>query len=211
MNPADIDLFALLKRLHLPTVARVLPELEVRAAREGMSHRDFVAILVAEEVAHRNDTRVHKAVRNAQFPSTKTIEEFDFVFQASIRRQALGPWLGPEFVSEGRNLILSGKPGRGKTHLAIALAHKAIQNGYDARFVTASALIDELCAASSAGRQREATAAYVAPDVSDPSRFAQFDPSRGAQIRADRVPRRTSRSSEPVPGELVAVSGIRGR
>ncbi len=47
--------------------------------------------------------------------------------------------------------------------------------------------------------------------VSDPSRFAQFDPSRGAQIRADRVPRRTSRSSEPVPGELVAVSGIRGR
>lgn len=165
MNPTDIDLFALLKRLHLPTVARVLPELEVRAAKDGMSHRDFVAILVAEEVAHRNDTRVQKSVRKAQFPFTKTIEEFDFIFQASISRKALGPWLGPEFVCEGRNLILSGKPGRGKTHLAIALAYRAIQNGYDARFVTASALIDELCAASSAGGLREATAAYVAPDV----------------------------------------------
>jgi DNA replication protein DnaC len=165
MKPGDIDLFALLKRLHLPTVARLLPELEVRAAKEALTHREFVAILMAEEVSHRNDTRVQKAVRNAKFPFAKTIEEFDFTFQSSIKRAALGPWLGPEFVTEGRNLILSGKPGRGKTHLAIALAYRAIQNGFDARFVKASALIDELCAAARAGRLREATAEYVEPDV----------------------------------------------
>lgn len=145
MTPSDIDLDALLKRLHLPTVRRLYPDQAARAAAEGWSHRDFI------------------------FPFIKAIEsfnfDFDFVFQSSLRRQQLGPYLGPELVSEGRNLILSGKPGRGKTHLAVAIGYRAIQNGFTARFVGASALIDELGAASRAGRLREATAAWVAPDV----------------------------------------------
>lgn len=161
----DIDVYKLLKRLHLPTVARLLAELEVRAAQESLSHREFLAILVAEEVAHRNETRIARCVRAAHFPFVKSVEEFDFVFQSTIKRSVLGPYLGPEFVTEGRSLILSGKPGRGKTHLAVALAFRAIQNGFDARFVTASELIDELHAASLQGRLREATAMYVAPAV----------------------------------------------
>lgn len=165
MRPSDIDLPRLLKRLHIPTVARLLPELEVRAAKEGLSHRDFLAILVSEEVAHRNETRIHKAVRAARFPYLKSIEEFDFTFQSSIKRTVLGPYLGPEFVTEGRNLVLSGKPGRGKTHLAIALAYRAIQNGCDARFVTATDLIDELSLASRQGMLRDVTQSFVAPDV----------------------------------------------
>ncbi|MSP55907.1 MAG: hypothetical protein EXR69_09935 [Myxococcales bacterium] len=58
-----------------------------------------------------------------------------------------------------------GQPGRGKTHLAVAIGYRAIQNGLTARFVGASALIDELSAASRAGRLREATAEWVLPDV----------------------------------------------
>lgn len=165
MNPGDIDVEKLLRRLHMPTFRRLLPDYEARAAAEGWTHHEFVALLLAEEVAHRNDTRIQKSVRNAKFPYLKTFEEFDFVFQSSIRRQQLGPYLGPEFVTEGRNLILLGKPGRGKTHLAIALAYRAIQNGFDARFVKASDLIDELSAASKQGKLREATGCYVAPDV----------------------------------------------
>jgi DNA replication protein DnaC len=165
MNPGDIELDALLRRLHLPTVRRLLPELEPRAAAEGWSHRDFVAVLIGEEVAHRNGTRVSKAVRNARFPFVRTIEDFDFVFQSTLRKQALGPFLGPELVSEGRNLVLSGRPGRGKTHIAIAVAYRAIQNGFDARFVSAAELIDTLSAAARDGRLREATAEFVAPAV----------------------------------------------
>lgn len=61
--------------------------------------------------------------------------------------------------------MLSGKPGRGKTHLAVAIGYRAIQNGFTARFVGASALIDELGAASRAGTLRDATAAWVEPSV----------------------------------------------
>lgn len=60
----------------------------------------------------------------------------------------LGRFLGPELVSANRSLILEGPPGTGKTHLCIAVAHKAIQNGFAARFITAAALINELRAAS---------------------------------------------------------------
>ncbi|MFZ5479349.1 MAG: IS21-like element helper ATPase IstB [Myxococcota bacterium] len=165
MNPGDIDLDKLLRRLHLPTVRRLYPGYATRAAAEGWSHRDYLALLIAEEVAHRNDTRIQKAARHAHFPFTKTIENFDFVFQSSLRRQQLGPYLGPELVSEGRNLILSGKPGRGKTHLAVAIAYRAIQNGFTARFVGASALIDELGLASRAGKLRDATTTWVEPHV----------------------------------------------
>ncbi len=165
MDLSHLDLPAIMRRLNLATVARLLPDYEARAAKEGWSHREFLALLLAEEVAHRTDTRIKKLARHAHFPYIKTIEEFDFVFQSSLRRQQLGPYLGPEFVTEGRNLILSGKPGRGKTHLAIALAYKAIQNGFEARFVTASALIDDLHGAAKAGTLRDATAAYVQPHV----------------------------------------------
>jgi DNA replication protein DnaC len=165
MSLPPVDIVALLKRLRLATVARILADFEVRAAKEGWSHREWLALLLAEEVAHRSNTRVQKLVRHAHFPYLKTIEEFDFVFQSTLGRKQLGPYLGPEFVSEGRNLILSGKPGRGKTHLAVALAYKAIQNGFEARFVTAANLIDELHAAARDGTLRDATAAYVHPHV----------------------------------------------
>ena len=165
MNLGDIDLDALLKRLHLPTMRRLYEDYAARAAAEGWTHRDFLALLIAEEVAHRNDTRVQRAASQARFPFIKTVENFDFLFQSSLKRQKLGPYLGPEFVTEGRNLILSGPPGRGKTHLAVAIGYRAIQNGFFAKFVGASSLIDDLGAASRAGRLREATAAWVEPHV----------------------------------------------
>jgi DNA replication protein DnaC len=165
MHPADLDLLALLKRVKLPTVADVLPRFIERAAAEAWSHRDFLAALIGAEVAHRETTRIQRAARLARFPYLKTIEEFDFIFQSSLKRQQLGPFLDPDFVANGRNLVLSGKPGLGKTHLAIAIAYKAIQHGYDARFISATDLIDDLAAAARDGRLREATATYLEPQV----------------------------------------------
>ncbi len=112
-NPDAIDLDGLLRRLHLPTIRRLYPELEERAAGEGMSHRDYLAMLVAEEVAHRAETRIKRATRKAYFPFLRTIEEFDFKLQTSVRQSLLGSYLGPELVTEGRCLILCGRSGRG--------------------------------------------------------------------------------------------------
>jgi DNA replication protein DnaC len=160
-----VDLDALLRRLHLPTVRRLYPELVQRADPDGLSYRDFLAVLMAEEVAHRAQTRIQRCVRRAHFPFLKTIEEFDFTFQSSVRLALLGSVLGPELVTQGHCLIASGPSGTGKTHLAVAIAYRAIQNGFDARFTTATALIDDLSVATRKGKLRAALSAYTHPHV----------------------------------------------
>lgn len=159
------DLDAMLKRLHLPTIRRLYAELALRAEAEGMSYRDFLEVLAAEEIAHRAQTRITRSVRRARFPYLRTIEEFDFTFQTSVRMQMLGTLLGPELVSEGRSAIFSGPPGRGKTHLAVAVAYRAIQNGFEAFFTSADELIGALSHAALAGRLEAALEPYVHPHV----------------------------------------------
>lgn len=70
------------------------------------------------------------------------------MLQTAVRLSLLGSCLGPELVSEERCLILGGSVGTGKTHLAVSIACRDIQNGYDARFTTAAELIDDLSRAA---------------------------------------------------------------
>jgi DNA replication protein DnaC len=130
-----------------------------------MAYRDYLAILMAEEVAHRAQTRIQRCVRRARFPFLKTIDEYDFTFQSAVRLSLLGSALGPEFVTAGHSLVLSGPSGTGKTHLAVAIAYRAIQNGFDAVFTTATALIGELSLASRRGRVRHVLTTYTHPHV----------------------------------------------
>ena len=165
MSAAITDLDAMTRRLHMPTVRRLWSELQDRAEKEGMSYSDYLRTLLSEEIAHRGQTRVQRMTHRAKFPFLRTIEEFDFTYQSGLRKELLGSYLGPEFVPEGRCLVAFGPSGTGKTHVAIAIAYKAIQNGSDARFVTAAHLIDELSWASREGRLREAMEPYAHPGV----------------------------------------------
>lgn len=167
MNPHEPtpDLEAMLQRLHLPTIRRLYAELALRAEAEEMSYRTFLEILFAEEIAHRAETRILRSVRKAKFPFLRTVEEFDFTFQTSVRLKMLGTLLGPELVTDGRSAILSGPPGRGKTHLAVAIAYRAIQNGFEARFTTADELIGELSHAAARDRLEGALEPYLHPHV----------------------------------------------
>lgn len=165
MNSTDIPIDDLLKRLHLANARRIWRDLVSRAEKDSWGFGDFLATLVAEEVAHRQQTRLGRLTRRAHFPFLKTVDDFDFTLQSTLRLSLLGSFLSPDFVTDGRGLILSGKTGRGKTHLAIAIAYRAIQNGFDALFTTAAALIDELSRASREGRMREALAVYTHPHV----------------------------------------------
>ena len=164
-DPETLDLEPLLKRLHLAYARRHWLELCRLAETEEWSPRRLLATLFAEEIAQRRNTRIRRHVRRAGFPFLRTIDEFDFSLQSTVRIGLLGSYLGPELVSEGRNLILFGKTGRGKTHIAVSIAYKAIQNGFSARFVTAAELISDLSDAMRTGGFRAALATYTQPQV----------------------------------------------
>lgn len=163
--PPVHDLEGMLRRLHLPTVRRLYAELATRAEAEGMSYHTYLETLVAEEIAHRSETRLTRAVRKAHFPFLRTIDDFNFSFQTALKLQMLGSFLGPELVTEGRSAIFSGPSGTGKSHLSIAIAYRAIQHGYEARFVGADGLIGELSGAAAKGRLDPALAPYLHPHV----------------------------------------------
>lgn len=109
---AEVELDGMLRRLRMPTVRRLWSELQVRAEQEGMSYADYLQTLVGEEIAHRGQTRVSRMMHRAKFPFLRTVEEFDFAFQSGLRKELLGSYLGPEFVSEGRSLIAYGPSGQ---------------------------------------------------------------------------------------------------
>src|SRR6202158_3624310 len=165
MTLADLDLDPLIKRLHLANARRVWRDLTRRAEQEQWSYRDFLALLVSEEVAHRQQTRLNRLVRRAHFPFFKTIDDFNFTYQSTVRLALLGSALAPDFVTEADGVISGGKTARGKTHLAVAIAYRAIPNGWGARFVTAAELIDDLSAAFRGGGFTDTLATYVHPGV----------------------------------------------
>ncbi len=95
------DLDGMLRRLHLPTVRRLHADLATRAETEGMGYRVYLETLIAEEIAHRSETRLTRALSKARFPFLRTIDDFNFTFQTALKLQMLGSYLGPELVTEG--------------------------------------------------------------------------------------------------------------
>ena len=155
----------LFRRLNLAHTRRIYQALADRAEKEDWTYRDFLAVLLAEEVAHRKQTRLQRFTRKADFPFLKTIDEFDFTLQSTLKHSLLGCYLGPDFITEGRSLIFYGKAGRGKTHLAVAIGYRAIQNGFETLCTTAAELIEDLSNASRRGQLQEALLTYTRPHV----------------------------------------------
>jgi DNA replication protein DnaC len=159
------QLESLFRRLNLAHTRRIYQDLADRAEKGNWSYRDFLALLLAEEVAHRKQTRLQRFTRKAHFPFFKTIEEFDFSLQTTLRLSLLGSYLGPDFVTEGRSLIFFGKTGRGKTHLAVAIGYRDIQNGFETLCTNAAELVEDLSNASKQGRLQESLPTYTHPHV----------------------------------------------
>jgi DNA replication protein DnaC len=162
---SDGQLEPLFRRLNLAHTRRVYQAVADRAEKENWTYRDFLAVLLAEEVAHRKQTRLQRFTRKADFPFFKTIDEFDFTLQSTLKQSLLGSYLGPDFITEGRSLIFYGKAGRGKTHLAVAIGYRAIQNGYETLCTTAAELIEDLSNASKTGQLQDALLTYTHPHV----------------------------------------------
>ena len=162
---SDAQLEPLFRRLNLAHTRRIYQEVADRAEKQSWSYRDFLALLLAEEVAHRKQTRLQRLTRKAHFPFFKTIDEFNFRLQSTLRQALLGSYLGPDFVTEGRSLILHGKTGRGKTHLAVAIGYRAIQNGFETYFTTAAKLIEDLSNAGRKGQLQDSLLTYTHPHV----------------------------------------------
>ena len=142
-----------LTRLRLARSHDVLADLLKAAQETGRSYLGFLDQLLQEEVAYKEQRRIEASLRTSGLPFVKTIDEFDFAFQPSLDRRQLMGLFDLNFMEGFSNVIILGPPGVGKTHLAVALAIKAIQSGKSAYFTTMADLIAKLKQDDQPGRR----------------------------------------------------------
>ena len=141
---ALMELQANLKMLKLSTMARDL-ESFVRQAREtGIGYDEFLLNLIVAELQGRSESRLNRRIRESKFPLLKPIETFDLAATPELDIRLFRELAEGGFIKEHRNVILLGRSGAGKTHMAIALGIEACRNDFRTRFVTCYGLINEL-------------------------------------------------------------------
>ena len=121
--------------------------------------------LLGAEVAARREHYLSTRTRMGYLPYQRTLDQFDFAFQPSVDEHQVKELAGLAFVAEATNILLLGSPGVGKTHLAVALALKAIESGQGAYFVRAYDLMEDLRKVRSEHNLDRRLRVYLAPKV----------------------------------------------
>src|SRR4030042_1039231 len=116
--------------LGLSVAAEHLDSLAQQAAAAQWSYTHFLGCVLDHELRARHDKRVALNLQFAHFPAPKKLEEFDYGAQPSIDPRLIEELATRRYLTEGRNLVLLGPPGVGKTHLAIGLGVSVAQLGH---------------------------------------------------------------------------------
>lgn len=132
------------QELGLSTLAQQLPTVLETARHDQPTYEAFLHQALQAEVQGRAQRAHDRRLRAAKLPITKTLESFEFAFQPTISEPLLRELGSLAFVPTATNVIFLGPPGVGKTHLATALAVRAVQAGHSALFTTLSQLAEGL-------------------------------------------------------------------
>ena len=146
------ELAYLSRALKAPSLADSIDRLAERARAESWTHEEFLAACLQREVAARESHGGEGRIRGARFPSRKSLEEFDFEHQRSLKREAISHLGTLDFIAGKENVVFLGPPGTGKTHLSIGLGIRACQAGHRVAFATASEWVSRLADAHHAGK-----------------------------------------------------------
>ena len=119
-----------LKRLRLSGLAQSLDVRLQEAAGNSLSHAEFLELALQDELAVRNERLINRRIKAASFRELRTLEDFDWSFNTSIKRKQVYELATCRFIRENRPVLCLGPPGTGKSHLVQALGYQAIKAGF---------------------------------------------------------------------------------
>jgi DNA replication protein DnaC len=149
-----------LKLLHL---AETVDTLVARAQEGQVGYREFLDLVLEEELGIREGRRFKQALKLAGLPYHKTFDTFDFAFQPDLDVVWVKELATLQFVEQKGNAIFLGPPGTGKTHLAVALALAACQRGFSIPCTTLDDLVQQLTTAESRNQLQHKLKTYLKP------------------------------------------------
>lgn len=159
------QLRAHLAYLKLGAAAEALPEELERARNAKTGHTEFVEALLRIEVDATEQRRLHARIRFANFPAPWTVDDFDFGAQPSVDETMIRELATGGYLDDATNILFIGPPGVGKTMLAIALGHAAVDTGHRVYYTTAADLAAKCRKAALEGRWATMMRFYSGPAV----------------------------------------------
>ena len=131
--------------LKLPLSAEILDAALSRAEQEGLSHLNFLELILGEPAARSRQRAIERRIREAKFRDDRRLHDFDWKFNApAIDRTQIEQLATGEFLRRHENLVMVGQSGVGKSHLIQALGRRYCELGYRVRYTTSADLLDDL-------------------------------------------------------------------
>jgi DNA replication protein DnaC len=154
MNAIEMD--KALRRLRLSGMAEALEPRLLEARASKLSHIDFLSALVSDELQRRGDRLIGRRIKQARFRDQgKTLDNFDFDFNKKMDRALVFNLATGHFLSKAEDALFLGPPGTGKSHLAQAVGHAVILQGWSVAYREAHMLVEELAEAGLDGTRKD--------------------------------------------------------
>ena len=166
MSQQIIPIPEIQKKFRAFKLSGIVENLEIRikqATEENLGYAGFLGMLLEDEINKRSDNKRGRLYKGAKLPKEKGIEDFDFTFQPSIKKQEIIELSTCRFLEKRANLLLIGQPGTGKTHLSVALALEALGRGKTVLFTTVWDMINMLQQSRADYSYQKKIQSYVKP------------------------------------------------
>ena len=159
---------ALRKTLKQLRLSGLLESLEIRlqeAIGHGLSHGEFLELILQDELAVRGNRQLERRFKAAQFRERKSLEDFDWSFNPSIPRKQVYDLASCRFLREGRDVLWLGPPGVGKSFMVQAIGYQAIKAGYTVFYRSIFDLVRDFLHDEVLGQEDKMLTKYLKPEL----------------------------------------------
>ena len=157
--------------LHQLRLSGLAQSLDVRlqeAAGHNLTHAEFLVLILQDELAVRSDRQIGRRVKAAGFRDQRSLEDFDFAFNPSVKRKGIYDLASGAFIRQGRDALVLGPPGVGKSHLVQAVGFAVIKAGFTVLYRSIFDVVREFLhdeATAGVEGDEKVLARYLKPDL----------------------------------------------
>jgi len=154
-----------LRTLRLSGLAASLDVRLQEATGNSLNHEEFLELALQDELAVRKQRQLARRTKAAAFREMKTLEDFDWQFNRSIKKKQVFDLATGHFIREARDLLFSGPPGVGKSHLAQAIGYHAIKMGHTVLYRSIFDVVRDFLRDEAFAGEEKVLDRYLKPDV----------------------------------------------